>query len=109
MLNLWAKDAETKVRIEGPKRGVFAGIFVPECASVREVKDGEATVELFAFLKREPKQEVAVVHPKAMPIVLTVEEEWKQWLRQGWDAAKVLQQPLPDGLLYLVNGSSSRR
>ncbi len=41
-------------------------------ASVRKVRDGETTDDLFGFLTTEPNAEVAPVHPKAMPVILTL-------------------------------------
>ena len=36
--------------------------------------------ELFGFLSCPPNREVAPVHPKAMPVILTKPEELRQWL-----------------------------
>jgi hypothetical protein len=38
---------------------------------VRKVKEGETTNDLFAFLTTEPNNRVGVIHPKAMPVILT--------------------------------------
>jgi putative SOS response-associated peptidase YedK len=67
--------------------------------SVRKVKDGETTDDLFAFLTCPPNAEVAAVHPKAMPVILTKPEEWETWLRAPVEVAAQLQRPLPDGAL----------
>lgn len=77
----------------------FAGIEVRGWASVRKVKDGETTDDLFAFLTTEPNAEVGAVHPKAMPVILTAPHEWEAWLTEPWDSARRLQRPLPDGAL----------
>ena len=56
-----------------------------------------------AFLTTDPNAEVAPIHPKAMPAILTGEEEFAAWLGEDDDAALALQRPLPDGTLRLVH------
>ncbi|SIT74859.1 SOS response-associated peptidase family protein [Pontibaca methylaminivorans] len=81
----------------------FAGIEVRGWKSVRKVKDGETTDDLFAFLTCRPNAEVGAVHPKAMPVILRSADEWEAWLA-GIPAAE-FQRPLPDGALVLVDGA----
>ena len=82
----------------------FAGIEVRGWKSVRKVKDGETTDDLFAFLTTDPNAEVGAVHPKAMPVILTTPGEWETWLSAPFEIAGKLQRPLPDGALRLVDG-----
>jgi putative SOS response-associated peptidase YedK len=80
----------------------FAGIWVPRWTSVRKVREGEVTTDLFAFLTTEPNAEVGAIHPKAMPVVLTDPEEVETWMRAPWEQAAQLQRPLLDGALTIV-------
>ena len=57
----------------------FAGIWT-RWTSVRKVKEGETTNDLFAFLTTEPNTEVGAIHPKAMPVILTTPEELEAWM-----------------------------
>ena len=79
----------------------FAGIWT-RWTSVRKVKEGEVTVDAFAFLTTEPNAEVGVAHPKAMPVILMKTDEWEAWLTAPREDALRLQRPLPDGALAIV-------
>lgn len=79
----------------------FAGIHT-EWTSVRKLKEGEVTADLFGFLTCPPNAEVAPVHPKAMPVILTKPGEWRRWLTAPVAEALRLQRPLPDGMLQIV-------
>jgi putative SOS response-associated peptidase YedK len=80
----------------------FAGLWVPQWRSVRKVKEGEITVDLYGFLTTEPNGIVAPIHQKAMPVILRNQEEVETWLTAPWEEAKALQRPLPDNELVLL-------
>ena len=79
----------------------FAGIWT-SWTSVRKIKEGETTNDLFAFLTTEPNDVVAPIHPKAMPVILTKSDEIEIWLTAPQDTALKLQRPLLDGALRIV-------
>jgi putative SOS response-associated peptidase YedK len=80
----------------------FAGIWVSQWESVRKVRDGLESLDLFAFLTTDPNSIVAPIHPRAMPVILTEGDEVEQWLTATWEEAAALQRPLPDELLTVV-------
>ncbi|MCG6205841.1 SOS response-associated peptidase family protein [Rhodopseudomonas sp. HC1] len=79
----------------------FAGIWT-NWTSVRKVKEGETTNDLYAFLTTGPNAEVGAIHPKAMPVILTTPAEVETWLSAPQEEALRLQRPLPDGALRIV-------
>jgi len=79
----------------------FAGIWT-NWTSVRKAKEGEVTADVVGFLTAAPNAEVAKVHPKAMPVILTTKDECDLWMNGDWLAASKLQRPLPDRSLKIV-------
>ncbi len=80
----------------------FAGLWVPQWTSVRKIKEGEVTVDLYGFLTCKPNAVVEPVHYKAMPAILRNQDEVETWLTAPWEEAKSLQRPLPDDELVLL-------
>jgi putative SOS response-associated peptidase YedK len=75
----------------------FAGIWTPwrgVRGSMKTPRPGEH--QLFAFLTCAPNAVVGKVHPKAMPVILTTEDEIEMWMTADWRQAQVLQRPLAD-------------
>jgi putative SOS response-associated peptidase YedK len=79
----------------------FAGIWT-RWTSVRKVKEGETTNDLFGFLTTEANKEVGAIHPKAMPVILTTRQEIDLWMTAPAEDALKLQRPLADGALMIV-------
>lgn len=80
----------------------FAGIWLKDWTSVRKIKEGPITIDLFAFLTTEPNGIVAPIHQKAMPVLLTTKDEVAAWLAAPWEEARALQRHLPDDKLKIV-------
>lgn len=79
----------------------LAGIWT-RWTSVRKLKEGETTNDLFAFLTSEPNAEVGAIHPKAISAILTTREEVDQWLSAPVAEALQLQRRLADGALVVM-------
>jgi putative SOS response-associated peptidase YedK len=86
---------------------VFAGIWCT-WTSVRKVKEGETTNNLFGFLTTDANTEVRAIHPRAMPVILRSRTEIETWLTAPTDEALELQRPLADGVLHVVARGTKR-
>lgn len=80
----------------------FAGVWTP-WSGVRKIKTGWEECEVFGILTTSANAEVAAYHSKAMPVILTTQEECSRWLSEApWPEVQDLQRPLPDGSLDVV-------
>ena len=80
----------------------FAGLWT-EWTSIRTLKEGRVTTELFGFLTCEPNTDVATIHPKAMPVILTKPNEWRFWLTASAKDVMRLQRPFSNGMLKVIS------
>ncbi|NTG86228.1 SOS response-associated peptidase [Agrobacterium rhizogenes] len=82
----------------------FAGIWVPQWTSVRKIKEGEITIDLYGFLTTDANDFMKPIHKKAMPVILRNQDEVETWLTSPWEEASKLAKPLPnDALAFLPN------
>jgi putative SOS response-associated peptidase YedK len=70
----------------------FAGIWT-HWTSVRKVREGETTNDLFGFLTTGPNAEVRAIHPKAMPVILRTEAEMERWMTAPANEVVDMQRP----------------
>jgi len=98
--NQWFAAAGTGVSM------FFAGIELRNWTSLRKVKDGETTDDLYAFLTCAPNAEVKAVHPKAMPVILTNPRDWETWLSAPIEIASQLRHSSSQDLLQPQHGTN---
>lgn len=75
----------------------FAGIWRPWTGERRK-----ETREHLLFLTCEANETVRPVHAKAMPVILTSEDEREAWLNAPLDIALGVQKPCPNDMLRVV-------
>ncbi|WP_374189948.1 SOS response-associated peptidase [Rhizobium rhizogenes] len=80
----------------------FAGIWVPQWTSVRKIKEGEITIDLYGFLTTDANDFMKPIHKKAMPVILRNQDEVETWLTAPWEEASKLAKPLPNDALVLL-------
>ncbi|MBZ9679631.1 SOS response-associated peptidase [Mesorhizobium sp. CO1-1-2] len=79
----------------------FAGLWTP-WQGVRKVKEGPGNHEVYGFMTTKPNALIAPIHEKAMPVILTTQDETETWLAAPWSEAKQLQRTAPDDALVVV-------
>jgi putative SOS response-associated peptidase YedK len=81
----------------------FAGIWRPWKGTRGTKKDPiEGEHLLYSFLTTDPNDDVQPIHSKAMPVILTTEDEMDAWMNAPIDDALELQRPREPGMLKIV-------
>jgi putative SOS response-associated peptidase YedK len=79
----------------------FAGLWT-NWTGMRRKDEGSIEHVVLGFFTTEPNDVVGAIHPKALPVILTGDEQ-ASWLTAPWSEARRLQRPLADGELEVVH------
>lgn len=102
---IWHALAST---VEARPLGAFPGIWKDYTGPVR--KDGEnVTQRVFSFLTTSPNALQAAQEHGRMPVLLTAEEEFEQWLHGSEDEALRLARPYPAEVMRIVQEGPHRK
>ena len=88
--------------MRGEPLSFFAGLWT-RWVGTRRKDEGPMEHLVFGFFTTEPNDVVGAIHPKAMPVIITSEQDQETWLKASWDGARRLQKALPDGELKIVH------
>lgn len=81
----------------------FAGIWRPWTGTRGTKKEPVAGEHLlYAFLTIDSNDDIRPIHARAMPVILTTEDECERWLTAPVEDALTLQRKLPQGALKIV-------